>query len=167
MIEIWKYIPEYEGLYKVSNLGRVLITKRLRTDGRTFPEKIMSKKPLTKGYINVGLHKQGVKENVFVHRLVAAVFVDNPDSLPMINHKDGNRSNNVSTNLEWCTASHNVEHGFRVLGRKQWNKGNKSRAFIYCICGIKFYPPKRTSKYHTKSCAMKARNLYLKKKGLI
>lgn len=78
---------------------------------------------IKKGYHVVGLtNKDGKRRFRFVHRLVAELFIDNPDGLPQINHKDGNKSNNHVSNLEWCTASHNIQHSYKT----GLNKGHKS-----------------------------------------
>lgn len=79
----------------------------------------------------------GISKKVKVHRAVAFQYLPNPDSLPQVNHKDGNRSNNHVTNLEWCDAAYNVSDGFS-RGRIVWNKGNASKARIYGYC--KKYP---------------------------
>lgn len=69
--------------------------------------------PNTTGYLRVTLSKNGKIKRIFVHRLVATIFVDNPDNLPHVNHINGNRQDNRAENLEWCTPSYNVEDGYR------------------------------------------------------
>lgn len=115
--EIWKDIPEYEGLYQASNLGRV---KGLRRDvptcygkNKTVSERICKPTLHNNGYVSVLLSKDGVKKMISVHRLVAEAFLPNPDNLPQVNHKDENKQNNAVVNLEWCTASHNINYGTR------------------------------------------------------
>ena len=117
MEEIWKDVVGYEGLYQVSNLGRVKsIAHKVRCRGgfRTLPTKLMSPQTDKKKnfYYFVRLHKNGVAKSYFVHRLVAVAFIDNPNNLPQINHKDGNKRNNNVNNIEWCTASENSHHAF-------------------------------------------------------
>lgn len=117
MEEIWKDVVNYEGLYQISNLGRV---RSLDRYVRTISNSVRRIKGVVMtncfdgNYYHVILHKNGSKKVSLVHRLVACAFVDNPDNLPFVNHIDGNKLNNASTNLEWCTASENTKHAFRV-----------------------------------------------------
>lgn len=120
MEEIWRDVKGYEGLYQVSNLGKVKSYSRVvRCKGgfRTQPSKILS--PQTdkkkKFYNFVRLYKNGISKLFFVHRLVAIAFIQNTKNLPQVNHKDGNKLNNNAENLEWCTASENLKHAF-VIG---------------------------------------------------
>ena len=99
--EIWKDIPEYEGLYQVSNLGNV---KSLNNN------KILSFGNTTKGYYQVGLFKNSKCKRFYVHRLVALTFLKNPNELPLVNHKDENKHNNCIDNLEWCTNQYNLTY---------------------------------------------------------
>ena len=105
MNEIWKDIVGYEGLYQVSNLGNV---KRIN-----FFKKERFVIPCSKGsgYLYVSLSKNNKQKNFYIHRLVATAFIENPDNLPVINHKDENRSNNIVDNLEWCTQKYNCNYG--------------------------------------------------------
>ena len=102
--EIWKDIDGYEGLYQVSNLGRV---KSLHHN----KEKILKGSYNSKGYYFVKLCKNGISKSIFVHRLVAQEFIPNPDNLPIVNHKDENPRNNNVDNLEWCTQKYNANYG--------------------------------------------------------
>ena len=99
-MEIWKEIPDYEGLYWVSNQGRAKNKYnkllKLGTDG--------------KGYMKIWLTKDGKQKSFRFHRLVATLFIPNPNNLPEVNHIDENKANNCATNLEWCTRSYNVNH---------------------------------------------------------
>lgn len=115
MKEIWKDIEGYVGIYQVSNLGNV---KRLRHEEFKCAQgyrvrKEMQLKPTKdeKGYLHVGLCKDGGQITRRVHRLVAEAFIDNPNELPEINHKDENKENNAVDNLEWCTSSYNNNYG--------------------------------------------------------
>lgn len=105
MKEIWKDVEEYEGLYQVSNLGRV---KRVKT-GRIL-------KPLKHphGYLNVGLSKNGIVSNKTIHRLVAKAFIQNLENKPEVNHIDEEKTNNNVNNLEWSTRKENINHGTRT-----------------------------------------------------
>lgn len=106
MQEIWRDIPDYEGLYQVSNLGRV---KSLNYN-RTNVEKILKLVQDRNGYLIVKLSKKGKAKLKKVHRLVAQAFIPNPNNLPQINHKNEIVSDNISDNLEWCTAQYNKEY---------------------------------------------------------
>lgn len=111
MSEIWKAVPGYEGLYEVSNMGRVrsldtiVVTKR----GVQKKKKGLLLQPMKtkKGYYMVNLQKT----RMYVHRIVAAAFLPNPDLLPYINHKDENKENNRVDNLEWCDNKYNLNYG--------------------------------------------------------
>ena len=106
MEEIWKDIAGYEGLYQVSNLGKV---RSLRYKNRDETRELYLK-PHTRGYLQVELHKNGDRKMFTVHRLVALAFVDGYEEDKQVNHIDENKKNNVSTNLEWVTVSQNVLH---------------------------------------------------------
>ena len=105
MQEIWKDIPNYEGLYQVSNLGRVKSTPICKHK----KPRILKNIPRN-GYFSVILCDGKTQKNVFVHRLVAECFVPNPENKPIVNHIDGNKSNPHFSNLEWCTQKENVNH---------------------------------------------------------
>ena len=104
MKEIWKDIEGYEGLYQVSNFGRVRSLKN---------GKVRILKPLTNknGYLRVQLYKNNSLKTIFIHRLVAMAFIPNPNNLPMVNHKDEDKTNNIVSNLEWCDAKYNSNYG--------------------------------------------------------
>lgn len=99
MKEIWKEIDGYDGRYAVSTWGRV---KSIRG--------ILQPYKNHKGYLKVGLMKNGKSEKHRVHRLVAKAFIPNPHNLPEVNHIDGNKQNNSISNLEWVTGKENMEH---------------------------------------------------------
>lgn len=123
--EIWKPIQGYEGLYEVSNLGQVKSLKRSvkhsKRGMRATPCKLLKPSITKTGYPNVSLCKDGVVAYKSIHRLVAQAFIPNPCGLPQVNHKDGNRANNLLSNLEWVSVSQNVQHGFDSLNRKCYN----------------------------------------------
>lgn len=111
MLEIWKDIQGYEGLYQISNLGNV---KSLKGPSGKPREKLRVLSNIKRAYKQVGLYRKGDKpKNKYVHRLVAEAFLPNPENKPMVNHKDSNPSNNCVENLEWCTQSENMQHGYR------------------------------------------------------
>ena len=96
MEEEWRDIEGYEGLYMVSNFGRVV-----SLHGRN--PRIMKLGMTHKGYQCVGLQKEKQNKTCVVHRLVAKAFIPNPDDFPQVNHKDECKTNNRVDNLEWCT----------------------------------------------------------------
>lgn len=112
MKEIWKDIKNYEGLYQISNFGKVKSVKRVVKRGDNFKpvnERIL-KHYLHKGYPEVVLSKEGKTKTHSIHRLVAEVFIPNPNNYPCVNHKDENPKNNYVDNLEWCTYSYNISY---------------------------------------------------------
>ncbi len=96
-MEIWKDIKDYEGLYKISNLGNV---KSLKTNKNLYYSK-------SRNYLRVSLNKNGIRKGYSIHRLVAQTFIPNPNNYPCVNHKDCNGNNNKVNNLEWCTYKQN------------------------------------------------------------
>lgn len=124
--EEWKEIPGFNGAYMVSNYGRVLSVSRTVRSGKTNFVKtkdiIMKSHKNKKGYDKVSFNLNGKTKSVFVHRLVATAFIANPNNKPQVNHIDGNKSNNVVLNLEWCTNGENQIHAYslglnKVTGR--------------------------------------------------
>ena len=115
MIEKFKPVKGYTGIYEISNLGRVKSLSRVieRNDGNTRVTEDRIILPfLTKcGYHQIVLCKDGVRKKHLIHRLVANAFIENPDKLPIINHKDENKLNNRVDNLEWCSAYYNLRYG--------------------------------------------------------
>lgn len=110
--EVWRWVVGYENRYMVSNAGNVMtVPKKTHAEGF-----LLTKSMGANGYQNVHLRKDGVDKRVSVHRLVAIAFIPNPNSLPEINHIDGDKTNNSVENLEWCTRSDNKKHSIRVLG---------------------------------------------------
>ena len=112
-VEIWKDIENYEGLYQVSNFGRVRSLDRVvrRNKGFGLCKGRVLKPRLPAGYCQVSLCKQNNVSQFLVHRLVAEAFVPNPDNLPQVNHKDEVKTNNRADNLEWCTPEYNCNYG--------------------------------------------------------
>ena len=118
-MEEWKDIKGYEGLYQISNKGRVKSlynkSKILRPGKR-------------KGYFFVWLYKNKKRKQYSIHRLVAEHFLLNPDNLPVVNHKDENKLNNNVENLEWCTVEYNNNYG--TANDKRTGRHNKR---ILCV----------------------------------
>lgn len=111
--EIWKDIPEYEGIYEISNFGRVKSLSILVNGKRISRCKILKNKNNGNGYLIVSLTKDGKPKNKYVHILVGKCFIPNPSNKPQINHKDGIKCNNNYSNLEWVTQSENNIHAYK------------------------------------------------------
>jgi hypothetical protein len=112
MEEVWKCVKDYEGLYRVSNLGRVKSLSKIDLRGHLRNEKILKLRTTKQGYSQVGLHKDGKETKFLVHQLVAKAFIPNPNNYPIINHKkEFEKSNNTIDNLEWCTYKYNANYG--------------------------------------------------------
>ena len=118
-IEVWEDIKGYEGLYQVSNMGRVKSLERTvtRKNGRrqTIQERILNPKTERNGYLRIELcNGSGKKKSFLVHRLVCEAFHENTENnKPCVNHIDENKANNTASNLEWCTYKENLNHGTR------------------------------------------------------
>ncbi len=109
--ETWATIEDYPK-YQISSLGRVksLFYKRTRVS------RILKQQFINYGYLRVELNKKG--NRFFVHRLVAKAFIPNTENKPFINHKNGVKTDNCVSNLEWCTNSENVKHAYSILGKE-------------------------------------------------
>lgn len=129
-----KPVVGYEGYYEVDQFGRVFSLDRVVTvvDGSRTYEKPLSGKQMKqsmhdKGYKTVSLTKDGKTKMMFVHRIVAESFLPNPDNLPMVNHKDEDKTNNFLENLEWCTAAYNRTYGKAVERHAKTLRGKKHK----------------------------------------
>ena len=117
-MEEWKDIKGYEGIYQVSNFGRVRsVERKVRANicgFRIVKEKILSMCKSKNGYYTVVLSKSGKNKSLSIHRLVAKEFIDNPKQYKEVNHKDENKLNNCVENLEWCNRKYNANYGTSV-----------------------------------------------------
>lgn len=126
MEEIWKDIKGYEGLYQISNLGRVKSLKRIvENNNRKYFTKERILKPIQIGsYYGVQLSVHGKSKKFYLHRLVCSTFIENIENKKCVNHKDGNKHNNKLENLEWCTHSENNHHSFNTNLNKNYGENN-------------------------------------------
>lgn len=112
----WREIPGYPG-YKASDDGRIASFRR-NPSGY-----ILSQHKSSNGYMRVQLMRGGTGNCAGVHRFVAMAFIPNPNNLPEVNHKNGDKTDNRVENLEWVTSSQNHLHAYRVLGKQPYAKG--------------------------------------------
>ncbi len=127
--EIWKDVKGYEGLYQVSNIGRMKMFSKRREMPyggiyRDYPEKIMSEVRGQDGYVVIGLRKNKLRKRFYVHCLVARAFIKKIVGKKFVNHQNLCKYDNRIENLEWCTASENVRHAIKNKGVWAWNKKN-------------------------------------------
>ena len=127
-----KPVAGYEGYYEVDQFGRVFSLDRIVTvedNGRIYDKPIkgrqMKQAAHSKGYKTVALTKDGKTTLYYVHRIVAEAFIPNPDNLPMVNHKDEDKTNNFVNNLEWCTCEYNNNYGTGIERSAQKKRGIK------------------------------------------
>lgn len=126
MKEEWREIKGYEGMYEVSNWGRV---RRAKDGPSTWKGKIMKLGVSSKGYHQVDLVKAGARKSLRVARIVGIAFISNPNNLPQINHRDGVKLHDWADNLEWNTAAQNIQHAFKngLVNSRKGEKNNKSK----------------------------------------
>lgn len=139
--EVWKPVVGYEGMYEVSNLGRVKSVYRIfvRKDGKKLPirERILKHANTSSGYPAVRICGYGKKPTTYIHRLVAGAFIDNPENKPCVNHINGIKTDNRVDNLEWCSYQENEIHS-RDTGLNK----SKTKIIINTETGI-FYSSAR------------------------
>lgn len=135
-LEEFRDVAGYEGVYSVSNFGRVfshlrIVSQSNRHGGytkRPYGGKLLKWhfKPKT-GYETVDLTQNGKTKTISVHRLVALAFIENPESKSQVNHIDGNKRNNFFKNLEWSTCKENIQHSFAIGLSKSGRNHKKSK----------------------------------------
>lgn len=146
--EVWKDIEEFEGLYQVSNLGRVKSLKRTRVPKEYMLKRVKNKK----GYLQVTLSKNGKLYPKLLHRLIATAFINNK-GFNIVNHIDGNKLNNDLKNLEWCTISDNIRHAYEI-----GLMSNSKKIEQYTIDGF-FLKEWRSSNYASKTLKISQGNI--------
>ena len=127
--EIWKDVKGYEGIFKISNTGKLIRVK----NSPNMPDNNVLKGEVTKfGYRQYHMRLKGVSKRLKAHRLVAEAFIPNPNNLPQVNHIDGDKLNNNVKNLEWCDQKHNNRHalatGLREIDMQQVRNMHKTMA---------------------------------------
>lgn len=175
MEEIWKDIPDFEGLYQVSNLGNVRVLDRYVNSAIRNNDKVKRKGKILKqynkrGYLQVSLIKNHKRYYFSVHRLVAMAFLPNPDNLPQVNHINGIKTDNNINNLEWATAKENTIHAVKTglmvnKGRSVVQKDMQGNIIgIYKSCreaSTKFNPKNNSSVWRVCAGEMKTYMGYL------
>lgn len=145
MCEEWTDIKDYEGLYQVSNFGRVRSLDRLDGSNHRLKGRILKPIKQTHGYLHVCLYKNGSQSIKKIHRLVAQAFISNPENKLDVNHIDENKTNNMLSNLEWVTRKENVNHGTRN------ERAGKSNSIAIIATNIK--TGESTEFYGSNECA--------------
>ncbi len=138
-----KDIVGYEGLYYVTDTGQVFSYTREVYNPATRKTYIrcgceLSQETTKTGYKRVIVSKDGKTRKLSVHRLVAELFIPNPENKPQVNHKDGNKANNHVSNLEWTTASENTQHAFDTglaVANKVWDEDLKDTILSEYVFG--------------------------------
>lgn len=122
-----KAIVGYEGIYSVTENGKIISHARVSRRGHNIKEKEVIPYVSEKGYLKIKIYKNGVIRNTSIHRLVAETYVPNPNGLPFVNHLDGDKEHNHWSNLEWCTQLDNVRHAI-ATGLTLVISGSKHKA---------------------------------------
>lgn len=139
--EVWKDIPNYENIYQVSNLGRIKSLRYWSNGGYIYKERILKPRLSKNGYLRITLRKNNNSKDFYIHRLVGECFLEKPNYKCEINHKDTIRTNNVYSNLEWCTHKENQNNPISIAkqigknnhmyGKNNYNENNSYK--IICI----------------------------------
>lgn len=169
MTEQWKDISGYEGLYQVSNKGRVRRLKKWNVGKMSFVDDVAIQTPTDNGngYQIVGLVKDRQRKNHYVHRLVAEAFIEKKPKCNVINHLDHDRKNNVVSNLEWCTQKENTHYSIPLMRhpRETGRRASTGEKYIYWRESRGKYRAvvyrKEIGEYDTLEQAVFARNKYM------
>lgn len=168
MQEEWKDIVGYEGIYRVSNQGKVLSLNYGPKGKNHFinnSERVMRQTKSNCGYLQVMLYKDGKPKVKYVHRLVAEAFIEKVDGMNQVNHKDGDKTNNSVENLEWVSARQNTRHAInaglrpvnQIIGKHGTDNpltrtviqcdtnGNVVKIWESCEAAAKYYSTSRNS----------------------
>lgn len=124
-MEIWRDIKGFEGLYQISNKGRVKSVERYSIQKHLIAEKFLHIDHIQSGYCDVSLYINGKRHHRKVHRLVAEAFIPNPNNLPEVDHIDTNKDNNCVENLRWCTHQENHLNPLTVKLKSEIMMGRK------------------------------------------
>lgn len=144
--EIWRPIPNYEGLYSISNQGRVQDRY-----GRILKQTPQEASPYNgTRYLLVSLKKEGKVKGYLVHRLVALTFLPNPNNYPIINHKNERRDDNRVENLEWCTHKYNSNYGTLSDRKKNGEYVSSMKKPVLCVETGIVYESVREARRQTK-----------------
>lgn len=135
MMEEWKEIDGTNGVYEISNTGKVRSNNYLGHGS----QKEIALQTDQKGYLRTRIYVGNIRKSIKVHREVAKAFIPNPECKPEVNHKDGNKKNNCVDNLEWVTASENEYHAYA--------NGLKEKAREHCKQMGKKFSREILSKY--------------------
>ena len=167
MKEIWKDINGFEGVYQISNHGRLKSFKKDKNG------KILKNTNKKGGYFSVVLEYKNNTKHTRIHRLVAESFIPNPNNYPCVNHIDGNKQNNNVENLEWCTYKQNFEHSKRI-GLWEYNKPYKCKKIKQYNLENEFLNEYENANHAFRETGVCARNILLvacktsyNKKGLV
>lgn len=129
--EIWKPVKDFEGLYEVSDLGRIKSLPKVKGRFLHTSHFVLNQKHTRDGYMSVSLSRDKKMKCCAVHRLVAIAFLDNPDNLREVNHIDLNKKNNSLNNLEWISSKENklhcLKHGRLGSQKLTWDQVNEIR----------------------------------------
>lgn len=145
-MEVWKNIEETNGIYQVSNKGRVKRVGIYKNQFTSWHNEYILKPAIhERGYLFVQLSVDGKILRRYIHRLVAQAFIPNIDKKATVNHKNGDKTNNCVENLEWCTYLENNVHAYQYLGKTQRNKRGSKPVLQFDLSNnfIKEYPSVR------------------------
>lgn len=168
-IEIWKPVVvwkngkfyDYTGLYEVSNWGRVRSFDKIDSLGRLIKGRILKQSKTKGGYPFVNLYKNKQCQEFMIHRLVAMVFLPNPDNMPCVNHKDEDKTNNKVDNLEWCTYEYNSNYGTCIerMTNKLTNRKDRSKQILQFTMDGEFVAEYPSSKEIQRRFGFKTSNI--------